>query len=75
MGDVAVAVAHVADDAEYGYILEVDLEYAAELQEAYNDYPLAPEKMTITRDMLSPYQRDNFTDTHGCQKLVPNVRP
>ena len=29
--------------------------------------------MTITRDMLSPNQRDNFPETRGCEKLVPNL--
>lgn len=30
-----------------GYIFKVDLEYAEELWEPHNDYPLAPEKMKI----------------------------
>ena len=38
-----------------GYILEVDLEYPEELHELHNDYPLAAEKMKVTKDMLSPY--------------------
>jgi hypothetical protein len=53
----------------------VDLDYPAHLHDAHNDYPLAPEKMAITRDMLSPYQLDNFPETRGsCEKLVPNLR-
>ena len=52
----------------------MDLEYPDSLHDAHNDYPLAPEKMDITRDMLSSYQRENFPETHGCQKLVPNLR-
>ena len=71
--DVDVDVTQVADDAEDGYILEVDLEYLAHLHVAHNDYTLAPEKMHITRDMLSPYQLNNFPVTHGCEKLVPNL--
>ena len=38
-----------------GYILETDLEYPEELHELHNDYPLAAEKMKVTKDMLSPY--------------------
>ena len=38
------------------YVLEVDLEYPKELQELLNDYPLAPDKMEIKREMLSEYQ-------------------
>ena len=38
--------------SDAGYILEVDLEYSKELHELYNDYPLAPEKLAVTNDML-----------------------
>ena len=38
-----------------GYILKVDLEYPDELQKLYNNYPLAPEKLSIPYDMLSDY--------------------
>ena len=39
-----------------GCILEVDLEYPKELRELYSDYPLAPDKIEIKREMLSDYQ-------------------
>lgn len=35
------------DDAEYGYFLEVDLEYPQKLHEAHNDYPMCSERMCI----------------------------
>ena len=37
------------------YILEVDLEYLDELHELHNYYPLAPEKLAVTSDMLWNY--------------------
>ena len=37
-------------------VLEVDYEYPKELQELQNDYPLAPDKIEIKREMLSEYQ-------------------
>ena len=40
-----------------GWILEVDLEYPAYLHDAYNDYPLAPEKKVIKAEQMSEYQR------------------
>ena len=54
----------VADDAEIGYALEVDLDYPHRLHDAHNDYPLAPEHIEITPDMLSPYS----------QHLLQNLR-
>ena len=37
-------------------VLETDLEYPKELHELHNDYPLAPDKIEIKREMLSEYQ-------------------
>ena len=36
-----------------GCVLEVDLEYPKALRELHNDYPLAPDKREIKREMLS----------------------
>ena len=38
-----------------GTIWEVDLEYPHELHDLNNDFPLAPEKMKITNEIISPY--------------------
>ena len=37
-------------------VLKVDLEYPKELRELHNDYPLAPDKIEIKREMLPNYQ-------------------
>jgi hypothetical protein len=47
----------VSDESGTGYIVECDLEYPIELHDLYNDYSLAPEKIKITKDMLSPYNK------------------
>ena len=36
-------------------MLEVELKYPDELLELHNDYPLAPEKLAVSSDMLSKY--------------------
>ena len=45
----------ISDKSPIGYILEVDLEYPDELLELHNDFPLAPEKVSISNNMLSNY--------------------
>ena len=42
-----------------GYFLEVDLEYPGELHKLHNDFPLAPEKIAVSNDMLSKYCKKN----------------
>ena len=38
-----------------GCFVEVDLEYPDDLHGLHNDYPLAPEKLAISSDILSKY--------------------
>ena len=59
-----------------GCVLEVDLEYPKKLQELHNDYPLAPDKIEIKREM-SNYQL-KIADLYNIsianvKKLVLNV--
>ena len=64
----------ITDDAPSGFILEVDLDYPDYLHELHNDYPLAPESLLITKDMLSPFCRSFNTKHIDAKKLVPNLR-
>ena len=57
-----------------GYVLEVDLNYPLELHDLHSDYPLAAEKLKITRDMLSPYSESLVGEQFMAQeKLSPNL--
>ena len=40
-----------------GLILEVTLEYPKELHDLHNEYPLAPERIRVQKEMLSDYCR------------------
>ena len=68
----------INEKIEIGYFLEVDLEYLDELHELHNDYPLAPEKLAVTNDMLSKYCKeiaDEYDIKVGdVKKLIPNLR-
>ena len=47
----------INDKSPIGYFVEVDFEYPDELHELHNDFPLAPEKIVVSNDMLSKYCR------------------
>ena len=46
------------ENAKKGWILEVDLEYPAELHKEHNSYPLAPEKKVVKKENMSDYQKN-----------------
>ena len=43
----------IINNSQNNLSLEIDLEYAKELQELDYDYPSAPDKMEIKKEMLS----------------------
>ena len=73
-----IDVCNARDDADTGYILEVDLDYPPELHESHNDFPLAPDYLSIEYNMLSPYVKNlqtilNLQQRKLFKKLVPNL--
>ena len=53
------------EDSDDGYILEVDLQYPEQLHDLHKDYPLAPEIMSVSEDMLSKHQKELHYKYYG----------
>ena len=56
-------------------MLEVDLEYPKHLHKSHNDYPFAPEKLTVKEELLSESQTELLVNKSmiNIPKLVPNL--
>ena len=45
----------IKNNSSNGYVLEVNLKYPQELNDIYNDYPLASEQINIPKEQVSDY--------------------
>ena len=65
-------------DGKKGLIPEVDLEYRQELHDIHNDYPVAPEKAKVSKNMLSAYCKkiaEKYNISIGLvSKFIPTLR-
>ena len=72
-----IDLAKYREDSKKGLILEVDLEYPKKLHDLHNDYPLEPEKVKVTEDMLSDYCKKiaekNNIPIGLVHKLIPTL--
>ena len=70
-------VLNTSNNSLHGCFLEVDLDYPEELHHSHKDFPMAPEKIKVKEEMLSPYSRENAKKfdikTGTINKLVPNL--
>ena len=67
------------DNSQHEYFLEVEMYCPDELHDYQNDFPMAPEKLKVTREILSPDQMNDikrFDIKIGTtKKLIPNLFP
>ena len=65
-------------DGKKGLILEVDLECPQELHDMHNDYPICPERVKVSNDMLSGYCKKiaekYIISIDLVSKLIPTLR-
>ena len=67
----------ISEKSPIGCFLEVDPEYPDEVHELHNDYPLAPEKIAVSSDILSKYckkiaDKYEIKNAH-VKKLISNL--
>ena len=68
-----------SDNSLHGYFLKLDLENPENLHDSHKDYSVAPEKIKIKEEWLSPYFLENPNKfdikTGSINKLAPNLMP
>ena len=73
-----IDLAKYKENGKKGLILEVDLEYPRELHSLHNDYPVAPEKLNVSNNMLSGYCKkiaEKYEISIGqVNKLIPTLK-
>ena len=70
----------IPPDGEWGYVLEVTLEYPRDLHDLHSDYPLAPQKMKIKPHQWSPFTKDlgeklGVNSSSIAEKLITSFHP
>ena len=54
-------IANYSENDKIGYLIECDLEYPSAIHDITAEFPLAPEHIRVTPDMISPYGQQIIT--------------
>ena len=69
-------ILNTTDEAETGYMVEIDLSFKQEIHEKLKQMPPCPESLIPKEEWFSEYQKLVKTETKSntkCQKLVPHL--
>ena len=67
-------IMQTSDKSDVGYFVMVDLNYASNLHDCHNEFPLAAEKLKIDAEMLSQYQVELGNKTSHITKLLETLQ-
>ena len=56
--------------SDVGYFVECDLNYPEQIHQTTSDFPLCPENIDITFDMLSPFQKICLQKIYGLRSYT-----
>jgi hypothetical protein len=71
-------ILETADDADIGFVVEVDLHFPKEIHERLKQFPPCPETRVPSETWFSEYQKNLKLKTRSkstCQKLIPHLFP
>ncbi|MEL7306377.1 MAG: endonuclease domain-containing protein [Pseudomonadota bacterium] len=57
------------EEGEWGYTLEIDLDYPANIHHKTIDFPLAPEQGEVTHDMFTPFMKTFHETLNGSKEF------
>ena len=66
-------ILNTSEESDEGYFVMVDLQYPNVLHNKHYDLPLAAEKLEISRDFHSPYQKQFHQHEAKTKKLMENL--
>ena len=71
------SILNLKNDSDVGYVFEVDLDYPSEIHDLTANFPLAPESMEVTDEMLSDFMKEyykNLQDQRHSSKKFKSCR-